>query len=488
MVYPILPHDVLGGIFLDTVIEIYNASPSNAVKKRTPITCYALNLSAVCSHWRFVALSTPRMWGYIEITYVERPGPHWIPHSSFLQLCLSRAGLVSLNVRVKSPHNLPIDTSLVWDAISAQMMPAVGVLEVVSEANRSSNGLQLGGIYTLTRFLLHPTPRLTRLKYHLQEPPMDALMCRFGSAPGLTVDGWDKLYGKILPHAPYLVDLELNHFGGLRFDVFPPETLRSLQRFACRSFIPDIRISDILACAPYLERLELCYKLASILFETELSIVPAHDLVSVYGNANVILAQLDSRRAPNIHTLRFYPQLAEFDHKLLERFFCSTPYAALKYLALPPMYFCDDEQVAAVIPLFRYMPNIQTLVMPNYPSVDPAIRNWTRPEHIALLPRLQIIKLYMNSDVVLFLNFLEARRAMFLELCDSQSRLAMTIELRGRQRDDQQTKVCLALTPYVATVRIVLEEPSHPDGRVLMEVRNGLKWSSWEQNSTNEGG
>ena len=473
-----LPLDVLASIFLDIVVEIYSASPSNAPKNRVPITCYAANLSAVCSHWRFVALFTPRMWSYIEITYVERPQPHWIPHSSFLQLCLSRANHVSLNIRVESPHNLPLETSRAWDAMSTQMMPTVGVLEVVSEANRSSNGLQLGGTYTLMRCLLHPTPRLTRLKYHLQEPPMDALLCRFGPASGITVDGWDKLCGRILPRAPYLVDLELNHLGGLQLDVFPPATLRGLRRFACRSFIPAIRISDILACAPYLERLQLCYNSASISFGTESGIVPAQDLVSVYGNANVILAQLDSRRAPNIHTLRFHPQLAEFDHNLLERFFCSTPYPALKYLALPPMYFCADEQIAAVVPLFRYMPNIRTLVMPNFPSVDPVIQNWARPEHVALLPRLQIIKSNMGSDAVSFFNFLEARRATFPELCDSQSRLAMTIELRGRQKDDQQMQVCLALAPYVATVRIVLEEPSHPDGRVLMQVCNGVQWSS----------
>ena len=149
------------------------------------------------------------------------------------------------------------------------------------------------------------------------------------------------------------------------------------------------------------------------------------------------------------------------------------------------MGYTNFIQLVTVIQLFRYTPNIQTLSLPRPIEKGGYLAEWTQPENVRLLPKLQKIIFRrafpfevtiverLNDDTVS--GFFQARQAAMLDICDSERRLPLELELEFKNDPAAIKEVGDLLAPYVATIRVVSSWEHRLPGTVLLEVRNGMR-------------
>jgi len=485
----VLPDDILGDIFLSVIVDTFFAVLLERSQNNPSATTTAVRLSAVSNHWRSVALFTPRMWSYITITYGVSSAQPWDPHPYLLAYSLARARNVALSLRIDAPCTLSNEPPHVWDALAEQIMAVTGSLEVTSMVH-PGHKLQITAENALSLLLFKPSPYLTRLKYSMEHPSS-----RKSQSSLIKITDWREVDGNILPYAPLLVDLELKNFGGLQLGMLRPETMRNLRRFASRIFQSSLRIADVLISAPELKEIELGYSEPDDLSFSSSHSRVARKLVSLRG-ASKILMQLDRAHVPNLHTIHLANEDGGFEAVHLARFFDSTPYLALEHLILPFSDQNDSDQLAATIPLFRYMPNIQTLRLPSFPPEYGLFSQWAHPENVALLPNLRKIEFSkmqlfnLNKIPVIeqleeaaVIQFLELRRTAMSETCDSSNRLRITVEIGVRRCAAAAEQICELLGRYVVAIRIVGSAQHEQPGSHLLEVRDGSRQAHLFQNS-----
>ena len=472
-----LPPEILGEVFRSIVVELFLAAQKEPFGPRNSITSSAIRLSSIDSYWRSVALSAHTIWSYIKISH----GKPWNPHPSLLALALARSQRIPLHIIIVMRHNPPVAPEALpaWNALAEQLMARAGFLQVVSLPETNYTYQLVAGNTLFRSLLLKKSPLLRTLRYTL-------LVMAMSYPPAVMVTDWAEVRGQILPHAPLLVELSLVNFGGLELDMLRPEMIRGLQRFSHRAD-GSMLVADVLAAAPKLRQLSLTSRelLGGSSAVSNLRIYV--NLVSLSAEASA-LAQLNRTSAPNLRTLNFdvkfhneYP--GYFNAAYLAGFLVSTPYLALEHLSLPDrkMWSCEvyPESMAAVVPLFAYMPNILSLSLPRLNVKGSCITEWTKPDNVRLLPKLQVITLRgmipSGNDAKLFKNFFRRRQTAMAEICDSGNRLPLTIEMDHERDTLAVEEICDLLGRYVMSIRVV-GSPHHklPD-TVRFEVRDGLR-------------
>jgi len=452
---PILPPEILGEIFRSIVVEVFFAALKAQFTPHAPITGLAIHLSSVSTYWRSVALSTHAMWSYIEI----RHSIPWVSRSPLLALALARSQHVPLHIIITMQHNLSgfPEVLSAWDALAEQLMAKVVFLEVFSMIHTNYT-IQLTAENTLSRCLLFKqSPVLKTLNYSLLSMPMT------GGRTLVTVTDWTEVRGKILPHAPLLVELSLAHFGGLELSMLRPETIRGLQRFSHLALNVRMRVADVFTAAPGLRHLSLGPSELPGESSAGSNLCRYGDLVSLSVEAST-LAQLNRTSAPNLVRVKFEDEhMKQFDVVYLACFLNSTPYLALEHLILPTSFDWEGrecpENMVAVIPLFAFMPNIRSLSLPTSCMKGSCIAEWTRPENVRFLPKLRAITLRrmipFGHDAQLFEEFFQSRQAAMAEICDSANRLPLTIEMDYWRDTAAAEDICELLGRYVKSIRVV---------------------------------
>jgi len=446
-----LPPEILGEVFRSIIVELFLAAQKEPFGPRNSITSSAIRLSSVDSYWRSVALSAHTTWSYIKISH----GKPWNPHPSLLALALARSQRIPLHIIIVMRHNPPVmpEALPAWNALAEQLMAQAGFLQVVSFPETSYMFQLVAGNTLFQSLLLKQSPLLKTLRYALLTMPMSSVM----------VTDWAEVRGKILPHAPLLVELSLINFGGLELDMLRPEMIRGLQKFS--HLTPDgrILIPDVLAAAPKLRQLSLTSREMPGGSSAVSKLRIYANLVSLSVEASA-LAHLNRTSVPNLHGLYFHNgHLGHFNAAYLAGFLGSAPYLALEHLSLPDRIMGGGEvypeSMAAVVPLFAYMPNILSLSLPKLKLKGSCITEWSRPDNVRLLPKLQVITLRgmipSGNDAKLFKEFFRRRQAAMTEICDSTNRLPLAIEMDHGRDDVAVEEICVLLGRYVTSIRVV---------------------------------
>ncbi|KAJ7644613.1 hypothetical protein FB45DRAFT_1021369 [Roridomyces roridus] len=256
VVYPVLtlPHEITSEVFL----RYLDDEP----------TCNPLVLSSVCSLWRKVALSTPRLWTHLH------PRHDWTHVADFLRLWLPRAGALPVDIRLLLP-----DTSSSGRAACEEIFRILGEhstqLRVLDLFNYSG-GINIpvewpGPLSSLTKISLSTIHDEISIPSLLDAPQLkEASFSRssFATVIWPSYLPWNQLTTlrffhvgipeclQILEHTPNLELLEFGYNAELEFGfTAPPLLLRHLHTLILRENLGD-RIMPFLN-PPALRKLRL---------------------------------------------------------------------------------------------------------------------------------------------------------------------------------------------------------------------------------------
>ncbi|KAJ6504015.1 hypothetical protein DFH09DRAFT_1201649 [Mycena vulgaris] len=127
-------------------------------------------LGRICSSWRVISLSTPRLWSSLHITVPPHLGDpdHMLYREKLLQRLettkawLSRSGECGLSISLKSPYNDPLETDITPHVhlILQALLPFTSRWEHIKFASRHSH------LVTLSHLTAADVPALKSVAIH----------------------------------------------------------------------------------------------------------------------------------------------------------------------------------------------------------------------------------------------------------------------------------------------------------------------------------